>query len=205
MARRPSRPRPAPTSAPDPHGPGGGATPRVVVVGMGNVLTGDDALGPTVVRHLQAGFAPRAEVELVDAGTPGMDLAGLLADADAAIVVDTVLGDELPGTVKRWDREALLARALQPRTNPHAPGLHETLLSLELLGLGPGRVVLVGVVPRAVEVGHGLTPEVEAAVPAAVEAITQVLAGWGTPLTPLPDPPPPDLWWKRSPVLSGSR
>jgi hydrogenase maturation protease len=142
-------------------------------------------------------------VDVVDAGTPGMDLAGLIADADAVIVVDTVTGDEAVGTVKTYDRQRLLSRPLQPRTNPHAPGLSETLLSLDILGLGPRDVLLVGVVPGAVEVGHALSPELEAAIPVVLGIVTDELDRLGVPLTPREDPGPPDLWWKRSPALSG--
>jgi hydrogenase maturation protease len=177
----------------------------MVVVGMGNVLTGDDALGPTVVRMLDALWTLPPYVETVDAGTPGMDLAGLLAEVDAAIVVDTVTGDEPPGTIKRYDREQLLSRPLQPRTNPHAPGLAETLFSLDLMEAGPGAVVLIGVIPKAVEVGTPLSCRVEAALPAAVAAVVRELASLGAPPSRRRPPVKPDLWWQRSPALSGRR
>ena len=144
------------------------------------------------------------QVELVDAGTPGMDLASLLADVDAAIVVDSVMGDDPPGTVKLYDRESLVSRPLQPRTNPHAPGLPETLLSLELLDLGPARVLLVGVIPQQVEVGVGLSPALSAAVPALVAAVTAELEGMGLAPRRREDPGPADLWWMRSPALAGT-
>lgn len=177
---------------------------RTVVVGLGNVLTGDDALGPTAVALFQAAWHTHPDVEVVDAGTPGMDLAALLADAGAVVVVDTVQGADPPGTVKRYSRAALLGRPLQPRTNPHAPGLAETLLSLELLGLGPGPVTLIGVVPRAVEVGRGLSPQVERALPTVLEAVADELERLGHELHRRPEPLPPDLWWRRSPALAST-
>lgn len=176
---------------------------RVVVVGMGNVLTGDDALGPTVVRVLEAGWCLPPEVETVDAGTPGADLAGVLAEADAAIVVDTVAASGRPGDVVRYDRETLLARPLQPRTNPHAPGLAETLWSLAIVDEEPVRVVLLGVVPEAVEVGRPLSPAVDAAVPRVVDAVVGELRVLGLEPRPRPEPREPELWWRLSPALAG--
>lgn len=185
--------------------PSAGSPPaRIIVLGLGNVLTGDDAVGPTVVRTLAAGWTVPGTVELVDAGTPGMDLASLLAEVDAAIVVDSVLGDAAPGTVRLYDRETLVGRPLQPRTSPHAPGLAETLLALEFQDLGPSRVLLVGVIPDRVEIGVGLSPAVEAAVPRLVQAVAEGLAGWGVDARPRPRPREPDLWWLRSPALSGT-
>lgn len=195
----------------DPSGPGSPRSrmegPRpgpVLVVGLGNVLTGDDAVGPTVIRVLEAGYHFPPEVDLVDAGTPGMDLASLLADADAAIVVDSIVGDEDAGTVKLYDRDVLVSRPLQPRTNPHAPGLVETLLSLELQELGPRRVLLAGVVPERVEVGVGLSPALEAAVPRLISAVLDQLNVWGVAPAPRSSPAEPDLWWTRSPALAGT-
>jgi hydrogenase maturation protease len=182
----------------------GGAPRRILVVGLGNVLTGDDAVGPTTIRILDAGFEAPAGVEWVDAGTPGMDLASLLAEADAAIVVDSIQSDEPPGTVQTYDRAALVSRPLQPRTHPHAPGLSETLLSLELQGLGPRTVLLVGVVPERVEVGVGLSSTLGRALPAVVRAVIRELTRLGSPPAARSVPQRPDLWWTRSPALAGT-
>jgi len=191
--------RPSPSALPRPVAPG---PSRIAVVGMGNVLTGDDALGPTVVRWLDALFEMPPGVEVVDAGTPGMDLAGLLADVDAAIVVDAFSSDREPGSLETFDRETLLSRPLQPRTNPHAPGLAETLLSLEFAGLGPGPVLLVGVVPRQVDVGEPLSAPVAAAIPRVLDTVCAALTRWGAPPAPRTHPSAPDLWWQRSPALA---
>ena len=169
---------------------------RVVVLGVGSVLTGDDALGPTVVRTLAAGYDLGAEVEALDAGTPGMDLAALVGDAEAVIVVDTVLARGEPGTVAVYDRAQLLSRPLEPRVNPHAPGLLETLWALDFAGIGPSWVRLVGVVPARTDVGVGLSDPVRAAVPAALAAVVDALEELGVPPRPLDAPPPPDLWWE---------
>lgn len=176
---------------------------RVTVLGLGNVLTGDDAVGPTVVRTLEAGWEVPEGVDLVDAGTPGMDLASLLADSDAAIVVDSVLGDAAPGTIRCYDRAMLVGRPLQPRTNPHAPGLAETLLSLELQNLGPSRVLLVGVIPDRIEIGVGLSPSLEAVVDELVETVVDALGALGLPPRRRHSADEPDLWWMQSPALAG--
>lgn len=183
---------------------GAPAPPRFAVAGLGNVLTGDDALGPTVIAHLVARYRAAAEVEFVDAGTPGMDLTALLVRFDGAIIVDTVAGADPPGSLRWWDREGLLGRPLTPRTNPHAPGLAETLWSLDLLGAGPSKVRLIGVVPAEVEVGRPLSPAVSAAVPAVVEGVRATLEAWGVILELRDRPRAPELWWQRSPVLAPS-
>lgn len=176
---------------------------RVTVVGLGNVLTGDDAVGPTVIRTLDARWTVPEGVELVDAGTPGMDLASMLADTDAAIIVDSILGDAEPGTIRCYDRRMLVDRPLQPRTNPHAPGLAETLLSLELQGLGPSRVLLVGVIPDRVEIGVGLSESLRSVVDELVQTVVDALGALGRPPRPRHPAGEPDLWWMQSPALAG--
>ena len=168
----------------------------VKVIGVGNVLTGDDALGPTAVRLLEAEWELPESVEVLDAGTPGMDLITLMGDADAVIVVDTVLGDGPAGTVKTYDRDVLLGRPLTPRVNPHAPGLAESLYTLELAGTPPDRVRLIGVVPGATEVGVGLSEALTDVLPEVLDTIVRTLGEWGVYPVRRERPDTPDLWWK---------
>lgn len=180
---------------------------RTIVLGIGNVLTGDDAFGPTVVKTLEATWELPPDVEALDAGTPGMDLVALAADADRVIVVDTVLSDGPPGTLRVYDREQLLAKPLTPRVNPHAPGLVESLFTLDLAGDGPLDVLLIGVVPGPTDVGVGMSGAVEAAVPVVVDVIVDALLSRGFALRRRPDPETPDLWWQvaaRGVFLEGS-
>lgn len=200
-------------------GCGGGAAPapddhtdvctddRTVVIGIGNVLTGDDAFGPTVVKTLEAVWDLPPWVEALDAGTPGMDLVALASGATRVIVVDTVLSDGPPGTLRVYDHEQLLAKPLTPRVNPHAPGLIESLFTLDLSGDGPADVLLVGVVPGPTDVGVGMSDDVEAAVGPVIEVIVEALRDWGTPPRRPSEPRVPDLWWQvaaRGVFLRGS-
>lgn len=168
---------------------------RILVVGLGNVLTADDALGPTAVALLDAAWECPPEVELVDGGTPGLDLAAVLERTRAVILVDTVASDGAPGDLRLYDKEILLGRDLAPRTNPHAPGVHETLHLLELLGEAPSDVLLVGVIPGEVDIGIGLSDAVRGALPAVMKAVRDELERLGAPLVPRETPRVPDTWW----------
>ena len=63
--------------------------PRVIVIGCGNALRGDDAVGPEVIRRLQGGAIP-AGITCIDAGTAGIDVVLAAAGVDWLIVVDSV-------------------------------------------------------------------------------------------------------------------
>ncbi len=170
---------------------------RIGVLGIGNVLMGDDALGPYVVKLLEAEYEPAAGVELAELGTPGADLSLHLEGLDAAVIVDTVRTGGRPGEVTVLDRAQILARRPAAPASPHDPGLREALSTLEFGGRGPREVRLVGVVPAAVELEVGLSGPVRAALPATVDEVLRQLHELGVTLRRRAAPTSPDLWWER--------
>ena len=179
--------------------------PPIAVIGMGNVLLGDDGFGPCVVGALEAQWTFPPQVELVDAGTPGLDLAALLCGRDAVIFIDAVAARAEPGELRIY-REGELERALElrPRVSPHDPALAEALAIARLSGSGPQTVLLVGVVPECTDVGVGLSERVSGMVGGAAQAIVDVLAGWGAACHRRQETTWPELWWKADARASGA-
>ena len=166
---------------------------RTFVLGLGNVLMGDDAFGPAVVHAIEDAYRIDQEVEVVDLGTPGLDMTPWMTDADRLIIVDTVKSSRPPGTLCVYSKDDIMAQPPGPRVGPHDPGLRETLGTLELLGRAPHDVTVVGIVPQQTELGQPLSPAVAAGVPAAIDAVVTSLqrAGFGVwrrdvPLNPNP-------------------
>jgi hydrogenase maturation protease len=154
------------------------------VLGLGNVLMGDDGFGPYVARLLEADYEVGAGAEVIDIGTPGLDLTPWLADARNVIIVDTVRASAPPGTVTLYDRTDIVRHAPVSRVGPHDPGLKEALLTLEFAGRAPETVALVGVVPARVATGTTLSDPVAAAVPTAISAVVERLRRLGVPVAP---------------------
>ena len=152
------------------------ALQKVRVLGLGNVLMGDDALGPWVIEELLANWRFPAGVTVLDVGTPGLDLTPYLAHADTVILVDTVKSDGPAGTIKVYAKDQLLTRPLKARVSPHDPGLAEALWTLQFEGSAPREVTLVGVVPAEVTKGIGLSPGVQEAVRRAAREVIDRLA-----------------------------
>lgn len=149
------------------------------VLGIGNVLMGDDGFGPAVVHAFEAVYFVGDGVEMVDIGTPGLDLMPWLVDADRVVIVDTVKNDAAPGTVRVYEKAEILKHAPSVRVGPHDPGVKEALFALDFAGRGPREVVLVGVTPSHVAMGLDLTLAVRGAVPAAMDAIAATLERFG--------------------------
>ena len=110
---------------------------KIAIYGIGNVLVGDDAVGPTVINLLDALWEFPEGVIVEDLGTPSLDLAGRLAGLDAVIFVDAVSAKAEPGTIRVYTRDEILKHPPGLRLSPHDPSLKETLLTVEFMGDGP--------------------------------------------------------------------
>ena len=168
---------------------------RIGLFGIGNVLMGDDAFGPTVITRIGALWELPENVVLADLGTPSLDLAGRMSDLDAVVIIDAVSASAPAGTLLRYSRAQLLEHPPGLRLSPHEPSLKETLLTLEFLGEGPQTVVLIGVVPERLD-GFGMSSTVDEIIPAAADRAIAELTALGVRVqlrsTPLDTTP----WWQ---------
>jgi hydrogenase maturation protease len=146
---------------------------KTAVLGVGNVLMGDDGLGVQAVWALQDRRLPK-EIELLDCGTAFQALAGQLAGFHKLIILDAVHGGGPPGTIYRFELEEILCREETGRTPSKSPGalsLHDLgvveALALERLAedTSPGGMatsgrsaVVIGMEPAQVEPSIELSP-----------------------------------------------
>jgi hydrogenase maturation protease len=174
----------------DPSPRSGRAIPgSVLVLGLGNPLLGDDAVGWRVVEALEQRLAaprspPEAEGRTIETdmlAVGGIGLMERLAGAERAILVDAIeTGAVPPGTVHCRRLSEIPIRAAT-----HLDGTHDTPLSVALeagraLGAAiPDDILVVSIEAHRTDVfSTDLTPAVAAAVPRAVQAIlTSVAAG----------------------------
>jgi len=87
------------------------ATHPYSVIGLGNVFLGDDGFGPLAVETFRSQFAYGPEVEVLDLGTPGLDLAPYLYDRKLVVIVDAV-AFALPGTTRACGILSLICASL---------------------------------------------------------------------------------------------
>jgi hydrogenase maturation protease len=104
---------------------------RPLVLGVGNLLLGDEGAGVAAIRQLEeADFAALAD--LVDGGTSGFHLLGLFRDRDHIVLIDAATDGKPPGTVSLI--QPRFASDFPPTLTAHDIGLKDLIESAALLG-----------------------------------------------------------------------
>jgi hydrogenase maturation protease len=122
----------------------------VLVLGLGNVLLGDDGLGAAAVARLEQNYRVPAGVRLEDGGTLGLSLLGLIAESDHVILVDAIQADSPAGTLIRLEG-ADVSDAVRDRLSPHQIGVADLLEAARLIESYPATVILLGLVPDSID------------------------------------------------------
>jgi len=149
-----------------------------IVIGVGNPVIADDAVGIETVRHLRQHLAAQSGISIVEIYNGGLELMEAMIGFDRAFVVDAMVAGHKPGTIHRLGVDQLAASRNTSTT-------HNGSLSAALeLGRATGVKLPSDVRIWAVEAGdvstfcEQLTPEVRAAVPVvAGEILQELLAG----------------------------
>ena len=159
---------------------------RILVLGVGNPLMGDDGVGPRVVELLLAGYGFPPNVDIVDAGTMSFMILDLVRNADQLIVVAAIQSTGRPaGTVVTLTPEEIAPN--QVRHSMHDTRLVDVLAAAELLGNSPHTVAIGVQIERIEQAVLELTPAVEAAAPIATAAVLDHLRALGVPTVPNDD------------------
>lgn len=148
---------------------------ELLVLGLGNDLLSDDAVGLCVVRELAQTGLDHEEVDLRETSEMGLALLDWLTGYRAAVIVDSIqTGKMPPGTVH--ELEAAELSRLTGRT-PHFLGVADTLALGRQLGLPmPHQVWIIAIeVADPFRLGTTMTPAVQQAVPVAVHRVRQLL------------------------------
>lgn len=146
---------------------------KTVVLGLGNVLHGDDGAGAQAISRLRVDPRVPADVSLVEGGTLGLELLPYVWDCARLIVIDAVDVGEPPGTVVRMSAEQL--NSLPGNSSVHQLGVSDLLVALRVLADRQPEVVLLGVQPGSTDWSCALSPSVAASIDSLVETTLREL------------------------------
>jgi hydrogenase maturation protease len=170
---------------------------KTLILGIGNILLGDEGIGVWVVESLRRCYQFPSSATVLEGGTLGLDLLPQLQDVSRLLVVDAVqLGGE-PGEIVRLEGDDV-PRAIDVKVSPHQIGIKELLATARLMGCEPPKVVLWGMEPERVEPGADFSPKIAQALPQLQTSVLDELKGWGVRPKRLVSAAPPPVWWQQA-------
>lgn len=146
---------------------------ETLIVGVGNILLGDDGVGVHVLRHLQTLPLPHS-VTCLDAGTGTLQALEPMLAANHVVLIDAAMDGSPPGTIRRLD-----GRDLLPHSNGltvHDLGLLELLATCRIQGRSPRITIFAVSIDRPGRFSEHLSTALSHAVPAIVDCVLQELA-----------------------------
>jgi len=142
--------------------------PRILVLGIGNLLMGDEGIGIHVVRKLQD-LGRRPDVDVVDGGTGGFHLLEYFQTYDRLILVDAAADGGSPGTVRLI--RPRFSKDFPPTLTAHEIGLKDLLDAAQLLDAQPE----IRLVTISIDEVPGARLELSAAIKAAIPEATRLV------------------------------
>lgn len=163
----------------------------LLIVGCGNLLRGDDGVGPILVRHLWERGMPEA-VRLADGGTAGMDVAFKMRGAERVVIIDASTTGAAPGTIYRVPGAELAD--LPPLQGLHSHSFRwDHAIAFARWALGdecPTDITVFLIEAADMTLGADLSPAVATAMEKVIDMIEADFVG---PLRPEPPTDPDDL------------
>jgi hydrogenase maturation protease len=150
-----------------------------VVLGLGNVLLGDDGAGIHVVKRLKAKHSLPEEVALIDGGTLSFTLLEIVEAASALIVVDAMELDGPAGQLETFiDDELDTFLAAPVQRNVHDLNLGDLLRMCALRDKLPAHRALIGIQPESIEWSDKPSAAVSEGIDVACDTISELIREW---------------------------
>lgn len=143
---------------------------RILILGIGNVLMGDEGIGVHVVNSLEKAALPQ-DVEMLDGGTGSFLLLDPMQSAEKVILIDATLDGAEPGTIRRLQPKYSKD---YPRTlTAHDIGLKDMIDAFYLMGNTPEVTLFAVSIPPLGEVTLEMSPAIEAIVPTVAKMVLE--------------------------------
>lgn len=143
---------------------------KVLCIGVGNELRGDDVVGRLAVRLLR--YQPLPDTTFIEATGEGAALMEAWAGADTVFLIDAVSAGQPSGTIYRFLAHSQSLPAQFFSYSTHAFSVAEAVEMARVLGQLPAHFVIYGIEGENFEAGASITPSVEKAVHEVIRQIS---------------------------------
>lgn len=152
---------------------------RLLVIGLGNPILGDDGVGWKIADEVTSRLGARDDVEVDCLAVGGLSLMERMLGYERVILVDSMeTGENVSGTVTTVSLEGLRNPGLGHSASAHDASLATALETARLMGAStPGRIDIVAVEARTgLDFSEQLSPRISMAVPVAAQMVLELLA-----------------------------
>ncbi|MFH1092890.1 MAG: HyaD/HybD family hydrogenase maturation endopeptidase [Candidatus Omnitrophota bacterium] len=143
---------------------------KITVLGIGNLLLKDEGVGIHAINALKKEMLPK-NVELVDGGVAGFDLLPIVESCDKLIVIDAIKTSDAPGTIYKFDPQHIDIQK-DANISLHDMDFFQVLEFAKKHKRLP-LTQMIAVVPKEIEAGMDLTPELQEKIPEIVALIKE--------------------------------
>jgi len=141
------------------------------VIGLGNMLRGDDGIGPVIIQNLEQS-GKSLQIRPIDAGSDAFTILDHLLGTDPVLIIDCARMGKMPGAVQKIlskDAEFLTTNI---GMSLHGFSLAEVWQIAQSLGV-ENELSVIGVEPNTLEFNSGLSKVVKKSIPIILQMVAE--------------------------------
>ena len=141
------------------------------VIGLGNILRGDDGIGPVIIKELEK-LKNSLQIQLYDVGSDAFTILDHLLGSEPVLIIDCARMGKEPGTViKMLARDAEFHRA-NIGISLHGYSLTEVWQIARSLGV-KNELSAIGVEPYAMDFNTGISEAIKKSIPKILQLVAE--------------------------------
>ena len=148
----------------------------ILVVGLGNILMTDEAIGCVLLHKLAEKREKFPDVEFIEVGTKGMTLLHSLAGQKKLVLLDCAIMGTEPGTLRRFSPDEVRTVKQLTHQSLHEGDVMRIIEMAGQIGNLPDEVVIFGIEPESVELGRELSESLSKHLDSYIDQISKELA-----------------------------
>ena len=150
---------------------------RTVVLGLGNILCGDEGFGVVALLAVRAQVGHIPGVDWLDGGVMGLDLLPVVESSSRLLILDAIDTGMDPGSLIEFDKGDIpLFGGI--KLSEHQVSFQEVLALARFRQSLPEHLRLIGVQPDDTSTGIGLSQAADSAMGGIIQAAERVLHEW---------------------------
>lgn len=143
-----------------------------LILGIGNLILGDEGVGIHAVRELQKMDLP-PDVDILDGGTAGLVLMETMQDYERVIIIDAAVDRNPTGSIRHIIPK--FSGDYPPLITIHEIGLKDVIEAMCLTGYSPVIEMIIVSVKKFDEVSMELSPEIKRIMPKIIDKVFQII------------------------------